>query len=102
VTPFRTREIIRNGEESLESFGVTLREIFLQESLGASHMDALISELLLCACHEIIRSASSASRRQALEFVTTIGRLPAGKKELGRLAQPGGLLESVVEMVFNK
>jgi hypothetical protein len=97
-----SREIIRNGEESLDSFGVTLREIFMQESLAVDDMDALAVELVLCACYEINYSLSSASRRQAFEFLATVLQLPAGKKELYNQAQPGGLLQKVAEKVFEE
>jgi len=84
------------------SLSVALCDILLQESLPYGEIDCTISELVTCACNELGCDITSISRDNAFCFIFCLYRMPAGRKELSKLGQSGGLLEHVAKETFKE
>jgi hypothetical protein len=90
-------------KNDFDSLSTTVREIFLMESTPtcARAIDSTVAELVTCACNQITYGSSAESRRNAFELIHQLYFVPIGKQELQRLGQPGGILESIANSVFN-
>ena len=98
------RDFRNNDDNSVTSpsLSVALCDILLQESLPYGEFDCTISELVTCACNELGCDVTSISRDNAFCFIFCLYRMPAGRKELSKLGQSGGLLEHVAKETFKE
>jgi len=99
-----TRCFRNNDDNSVTSpsLSVALCDILLQESLPHGEIDCTISELVMCACNELGCGVTSTSQRDAFCFIFCLYQVPAGRKELNKLGQSGGLLEHVAKETFKE
>jgi hypothetical protein len=78
-----------------------MREILLQEHIGHIDLHRSFSEIVICACDELMYSQSSVSRSVAFYMLYWLSGLPEPRKQLGRLGMQGGILVHVAQKLMN-
>lgn len=96
------RLFLGEDRDSIDFMSVGVREILLQESIEASDIDHMVSELVVCACNELTHGVFTKSRRNAYDLLHQLSFIPAGVSELEKLGHPGGLLDNLAKKVFNR